>query len=192
MTKSTELASLPEMLNELIDELIIYETWSLAQLGLKLAEETGELAEHIFVADGLKNKELDEPMECEVADVINCAIAVLVRKMVLEGAGPDEIKQRLMSGIETKNKKYLRLLVPNNPKKSQPVQDGIILVHSRRVDDAAHKVVYFGTITFNQVHCSWILVQDALGEIINYAIDYADSEFVIEQLDRILTATEEF
>lgn len=190
MEKTNELAALPEMLDELIDNLIIYETWSLSQLGLKLAEETGELAEHIFVADGLKDKELDEPMECEVADVINCAIAVLVRKMVLEGAKSDEIKARLMSGVQTKNAKYLRLLVPGNPKKPQP--DGIITVQNRQSDDNAHMVTFHGTITFNQGQCSWILRQDASGEIINYAIDDVDSEFKKKHMERIIAATEEF
>ena len=190
MNTSNELATLPEVLDNLIDNLIIYETWSLSQLGLKLAEETGELAEHIFVADGLKDKELDEPMECEVADVINCAIAVLVRKMVLEGAEPDEIKARLMSGIQTKNAKYLRLLVPGNPKKSQP--DGIITVRTKQIDDQYHRVTFHGTITVNQVPCAWILRQYASGEVINYTIDDVGERFQKKHMERIVAATEEF
>jgi NTP pyrophosphatase (non-canonical NTP hydrolase) len=48
-------------------------------MGLKLTEETGELAEATLVEMGLLSKKLKEPIEGEVADVIQCAFSILVK-----------------------------------------------------------------------------------------------------------------
>ena len=52
----------------------------LANMMVKLTEESGELAEAVNFHEGyLPNKTMKEPLEGEVADVINCAVAVLVK-----------------------------------------------------------------------------------------------------------------
>jgi hypothetical protein len=52
----------------------------LANMTLKVAEEAGELAEAVNFHEGfLAHKQMKEPLEGEVADVINCAIGVLVK-----------------------------------------------------------------------------------------------------------------
>jgi hypothetical protein len=52
----------------------------LANLALKAAEEMGELAEAVNHLQGfLPHKKMKEPIEGEVADVINCVITVLIK-----------------------------------------------------------------------------------------------------------------
>jgi NTP pyrophosphatase (non-canonical NTP hydrolase) len=52
----------------------------LANMMVKLNEESGELAEAVNFHEGyLPNKTMKEPLDGEVADVINCAVAVLVK-----------------------------------------------------------------------------------------------------------------
>jgi NTP pyrophosphatase (non-canonical NTP hydrolase) len=71
-------------MNEIIKEIIHiskhYEPKSLEAITLKLMEEVGELAEAVNHKLGnLPHKTMKEPLEGEVADIINCAIAVLVK-----------------------------------------------------------------------------------------------------------------
>lgn len=52
----------------------------LSAMGLKAAEELGELSEAINHHEGyLPHKTMKEPLAGEVADVINCVITVLVK-----------------------------------------------------------------------------------------------------------------
>ena len=56
------------------------DTKDLLGLTLKLMEEVGELAEAVnYKLGNLPHKQMKEKIEGEVADVINCAISVLVR-----------------------------------------------------------------------------------------------------------------
>ncbi len=103
-------ADLLTWFDDLIDHLIELESWSPSELVTKLTEEAGELSEQVLVATGRKQKVFDEPIEGEVADVINCAIAIHVRILMDQGCTSDEIKSRLYDGIFVKNNKYISAL----------------------------------------------------------------------------------
>lgn len=67
----------------------------LMSMGLKIAEELGELSEAInFIKGYLPHKQLKEPLEGEVADVINCAITILVK------AYPEKSQEEIYSLLQ--------------------------------------------------------------------------------------------
>jgi hypothetical protein len=87
---------------------------------IKLAEETGELAEQVNQKLGFTNhKAFKEPMIGEVADVICCAIGVLVK------AYPYADKQDLIDCLEThlkdKGKKWEQLEIDRRERANQSV-----------------------------------------------------------------------
>ena len=76
-------------------------------MALKLAEETGELAEATLAAAGYKpGKVMKEPMEGEAADVILCAIAVITKAYPNDSV--DEIVDRIAAQMTLKTDKWLK------------------------------------------------------------------------------------
>lgn len=92
-----------------IYEITLQEHKPLEAIGLKLTEEVGELAEQINVLQGhLKHKVLKEPIEAEIADVLNCTLCILFK------AYPDlnvfEILSKLAKAMADKNGKWQRAI----------------------------------------------------------------------------------
>jgi NTP pyrophosphatase (non-canonical NTP hydrolase) len=90
---------------DIYDISLLRETKSLEAIGLKLTEEVGEVAEQINVICGNINKDLKEPIEGEIADLLNCALCILFK------AYPEhnvyEILAKLNMSMEAKNKKWV-------------------------------------------------------------------------------------
>jgi NTP pyrophosphatase (non-canonical NTP hydrolase) len=95
-----------QVIDELIDLIYDNETWTPLALNAKLGEEVGELAEHVLVNEQLINKPLNEQIECEVADVINCALAVGIVSLRYMGIDKAHVKMRLYEGMVAKAAKY--------------------------------------------------------------------------------------
>ena|SRR5271154_1787195 len=81
----------------------------LANVTLKLQEEVGELSEAVNHFEGyLPHKTMKEPLIGEVADVIQCAITVLVRTE--PKISDEEILFLLIKQLELKNLKWESLI----------------------------------------------------------------------------------
>ena len=86
--------------------------WPLANRMIKLTEECGELAEAVNKHDGfLPHKELKEPVEGEVADVIITAIDVL--RKAYQDKSEKEVMALLADQIEKKSAKWEAILERN-------------------------------------------------------------------------------
>lgn len=82
---------------------------SLFALFTCLVAETGELAEAVNASLGfLPHKQMKEPLEGEVADVINSAIAVLAKAYPLESGA--QIKARLLEQLHRKATKWAQVI----------------------------------------------------------------------------------
>jgi NTP pyrophosphatase (non-canonical NTP hydrolase) len=89
---------------------------SLSAMVMKLMEEVGELAEATNHKLGnLPHKEMKEPIEGEVADVINCAITVLVKAYPEEQDW--EIYERLYNQLIRKADKWANVIKALRPDK---------------------------------------------------------------------------
>jgi len=87
--------------------------WPLANRMIKLTEECGELAEAVNKHEGLlPHKELKEPVEGEVADVIITAIDVLRR--VHADKTEEEVFELLKTQLELKSQKWENILLRND------------------------------------------------------------------------------
>jgi|SRR5579859_12512 len=81
----------------------------LANISLKLVEEVGELAEAVNHLEGyLPHKTMKEELIGEVADVIQCAITILVKTK--PEIFDEEIVLQLARSLDHKNSKWERLL----------------------------------------------------------------------------------
>lgn len=78
---------------------------SIEACSLKLMEEVGELSEQVLVLQGHIKKPVKEPIEGEVADVINCVLSVLVKAYPEKNVY--EIFSLLTSAMAVKNQKWL-------------------------------------------------------------------------------------
>ena len=68
-----------KQLIERIKECARYDRGTDSDMFAYLAEEVGEVATCLSVKNGLKKRELKEPMESELCDVINAAIGLILR-----------------------------------------------------------------------------------------------------------------
>lgn len=75
---------------------------------LKLTEEVGELAEQVNYQYGYLAKIPDEPLINEVADVIGCALAVLVK--FKNQSTPEQIADKLAEALRFKGRKWERII----------------------------------------------------------------------------------
>jgi NTP pyrophosphatase (non-canonical NTP hydrolase) len=83
------------------------------QLGLKLAEEVGELSEVLLKDNGfLPHKEVKEDAFHEIADIINVCIGILAQSGGCKNMSPSDIIDALIAAIETKTKKYASIVTP--------------------------------------------------------------------------------
>ena len=93
---------------DIYDITLLRERKPLEAMTLKLTEEVGEVAEQVNVMCGHIKKDLKEPIEGEVADVLNCVLAILFK------AYPEhsiyEILGKLNMAMEAKNKKWANSL----------------------------------------------------------------------------------
>lgn len=81
-------------------------------LGLKLGEEMGEFQQNLLHTYGhLHQKEMDEDIFGEAADVINTVIGVLGTLYPFQNS--DELVERLQEAMYNKGTKYERLLDKN-------------------------------------------------------------------------------
>ena len=104
------------MSNELgkaLEDLILmthkHETLPSWALGLKLAEEVGEVAEALMVDNGFsRHKVLEEDVLHEVADVINVCIGLVTQHY--PDLEPHEISLALTDALIKKGKKYKKVL----------------------------------------------------------------------------------
>jgi NTP pyrophosphatase (non-canonical NTP hydrolase) len=90
-------------MNEIISKIILLgktDPKNLEAHTLKLMEETGELAEAVnHTLGNLPHKEMKEPLAGEVADVIQCAIAVMCKAYpdMTEGDIFNELNRQLVA-----------------------------------------------------------------------------------------------
>ena len=81
----------------------------LANIMLKLVEEVGELAEAINHHEGyLPHKTMKEGLDGEVADVVQCAITILVK--VFPTLSDNDILFILRTQLDSKNEKWESLI----------------------------------------------------------------------------------
>jgi len=107
--------SLQEALGYLFD-LSEKDSMPLAGQFIKLTEEVGELSVNINYHLGLSKKVPDESLIGEIADVISCAISVLVK--AYPGTSQDCLRQYLTSTLMKKGKKWEDVMVSNTEKES--------------------------------------------------------------------------
>ena len=105
--------------DEYIDELIRFglaeEIMSPVELHCKASEEFGELGEQILYNHGhLRHKTLDEPIENELGDLLNCVIVEVARTLSSQNVPLNEIKDRLLTGMFTKLTKYKKIIRETN------------------------------------------------------------------------------
>jgi NTP pyrophosphatase (non-canonical NTP hydrolase) len=78
-------------------------------LGLKLFEEAGEAGEALNHHLGmLPHKQMKEPIEGEIADVVQNAIAILVK--VYPNLSNKQLRKLLKAQIKAKNKKWKAII----------------------------------------------------------------------------------
>lgn len=75
-----------------------------------LMQEVGELAEAVAVHEGVSNKTLSEPLSGEVADVVNCALAVLIR--LSPSKSKSELLAEFLQQFELKTAKWASTVLP--------------------------------------------------------------------------------
>ena len=98
-----------KIIQEIIHISHHYEPKSLEAITLKLMEEVGELAEAVNHKLGnLPHKTMKEPLEGEVADIINCAIAVLVK--AYPESSPEDVYAMLGFQLVKKTKKWVEVI----------------------------------------------------------------------------------
>lgn len=85
-----------------------HETMPATALSAKLSEEVGELSEHALLADGYCSHKapLAEDPEGEAADVINCALAIVIRIHIDNGHSDSQIATLIMHDLKSKLTKY--------------------------------------------------------------------------------------
>lgn len=109
----TNKVSVEETLEGVLNLCRNYESAPDWALGLKLAEECGEVSEAILYANGfIQHKELKEDVLHEVADVINVALGILTQHY--PDVAVPELLTQLDAAMKTKNKKYAKILGANS------------------------------------------------------------------------------
>ena len=76
---------------------------------VKLSEETGELAEAVLHVEGFSpHKKMKEPIEGEVADVVICALDILMEAYPEDSV--EESKERLFKALDLKSLKWVKIV----------------------------------------------------------------------------------
>lgn len=112
---------------------------SLYGMTTHLMQEVGELAECVEVHEGHRDKALKEPIEGEVADVVQCAIAILAR--VYPGLTGDALLGVLAKSLNLKNAKWEAAMNRSATKPAPAVVPKVSLAEAMGLNTAAPRTL---------------------------------------------------
>lgn len=111
---------LAPLMSYIVAQVRTFEPLNTAELGFKLAEETGEFGKAILIEQGrLPHKTLDEPAMGEAADIFNCVLGMLAKHY--PNQSPEQLVEELTQWMGRKQGKYDRILLAKAPQSVSPV-----------------------------------------------------------------------